>query len=125
MLSNYLAEILGITMVVVSLALLIKESYLRKIFSCIENEGCMLACGIVSFVAGLAMVLAHNIWVKNWQVLITILGWIFLIRGLTMLFLPEKTKIIVKKIESANWLSMALVVILFIGLIITYFGFTA
>ena len=71
------------------------------------------------------MILAHNIWVKNWQIIITILGWLSLIKGLSLLFMPELVKKYTKNIEKSQFLPYALVLGIIIGLIITYFGFTA
>jgi uncharacterized membrane protein len=124
-LSNYLAEIWGISMVVSSLALLIKEKHLKRLFAKIESEESLFMWGLISFVIGIAMVLVHNIWVQNWQVIVTILGWLSLIKGLSLLFLPELAKNWSKKIENAPFLPFALIIAVFIGLAITYFGFTA
>jgi len=125
MLSNYLAEVWGISIVAVSLALLIKPKYLKTLFAEVENEATMLFLGMVNLIIGVAMVLAHNVWARNWQVIITILGWISLVKGLSVLFLPEYMKKWVKKMENQQWLPIALVILVFVGLIITYFGFTA
>lgn len=123
-LSNYLAAVFGVSTVVVTLALLIKEKHIKRIFSKIENEENLFMWGLVTFVIGVAMVLAHNVWVQNWQIIVTIIGWLALVKGLALLFLPEKVKIWAKKIENEKWLPIALVVLVFVGLIITYFGFT-
>jgi uncharacterized membrane protein HdeD (DUF308 family) len=42
--------------------------------------------GVLLFVAGLAIVRAHNIWVKNWTVLVTLSGWSYLVLGLVRMF---------------------------------------
>ena len=42
--------------------------------------------GILLFVAGLAIVRAHNVWVRNWTVLVTLCGWFFLLLGLIRMF---------------------------------------
>jgi uncharacterized membrane protein HdeD (DUF308 family) len=42
--------------------------------------------GIIMFVAGLALVRAHNVWEKNWTVLITLAGWFLLLLGLVRMF---------------------------------------
>ena len=42
--------------------------------------------GVLMFVAGLAIVRAHNIWVRNWTVLVTLSGWSFLLLGLVRMF---------------------------------------
>ncbi|MBS0469616.1 MAG: hypothetical protein JSR60_01000 [Proteobacteria bacterium] len=45
-------------------------------------NGCLL------FVAGLAILRAHNVWTWRWPVLITIVGWLALAAGLYRTFLP-------------------------------------
>ncbi len=124
-LSNYLAELWGISLVVVCLSLLIKTKYLRRLFASLEDSNNLFCWGLCSLVIGIASVLGHNIWVNNWRVVVTIFGWMGLIKGLTLLFTPELTVKWVKKMENASFLPFALVAGVFIGLILTYFGFTA
>ena len=110
---------------IISLAILIKPKYLKGLFVEVENETKMFCWGVVSLVIGLAMVLSYNVWVQSWQVIITILGWLTLLKGLLVLFAPEFMKSQAKKIENQQWLPIALVVGVFLGLVITYLGFTA
>jgi len=124
-LTNYLAEVWGLSLVLIPLALLINPKYLKRLFTEAENEATMLFLGMVSLIIGLAMILSYNVWDKNWQIIITILGWLSLIKGLAVLFVPEYIKKWIKKMENAPFLPIALVVAIFIGLIITYLGFTA
>ena len=125
MLSNYLAEILGISTVVISLAFLVKEKYLKRLFTLMETGESFFLWGLISFVLGLAIVLAHNIWIQDWRLIITVLGWLFLIKGLFLLFASELMKKWAKKVENASFLPFVMVVMVFIGLVITYLGFTA
>jgi len=125
MLSNYLAEIWGISMVIVSLALLVKERHIKRLFTAIETEESLFVWGLISSVTGVAMILSHNVWIQGWQVVITIFGWLALLKGLSLLFMPDSVKKCAKKMENSQWLPIALVVAIFVGLIITYFGFTA
>ena len=125
MLSNYLAEIWGISIVIVSLALLLKERLIKVLLGYIGTELGMMLCGVFSVVLGVVQVLSHNIWVKNWQVLVTILGWVLLVKGLFQLFMPEQCMAWLKKMENSQFLPYGLVVALVLGLVITYFGFTA
>jgi len=125
MLQNYLAEIWGISIVAISFALLIKDKHLKSLFSKIETEESLFVWGVASFVIGIAMVLSYNVWSYNWQVIITILGWIAILKGLAHLFFPEMSKQWAKKMSTASFLPYALIIMLIIGLVITYFGFTA
>jgi len=42
--------------------------------------------GVLMFVAGLAIVQAHNVWQRDWTVLVTLSGWFFLLVGLFRMF---------------------------------------
>ncbi len=42
--------------------------------------------GVLMFVAGLAIVRAHNLWQRDWTVLVTLSGWFFLVLGLFRMF---------------------------------------
>jgi hypothetical protein len=42
--------------------------------------------GVLVFVAGLAIVREHNLWVRNWTILVTMTGWFFLLLGLIRMF---------------------------------------
>lgn len=124
-LSNFLAELWGISIVAICLSLLIKEKNVKKILATVQEEATMFYWGMIAFVIGAAMVLSHNVWVKDWQVIVTIFGWISLAKGLSLMFLPDFTKDLAKKMESATFIPIALVVAVFIGLAMTYLGFTA
>lgn len=122
-LSNYLADIWGISIVIFSFALLIKDTHVKKIFAAIEREEGMFMWGLMSVVVGIAIVLAHNLWVKDWQVLVTILGWLSLVKGALFMFFPEFIRRVAKNMENSKYLPIGLVVAVFIGLVLTYFGF--
>ncbi|HEX4932960.1 MAG TPA: hypothetical protein VFV33_07270, partial [Gemmatimonadaceae bacterium] len=42
--------------------------------------------GTLMFVGGLAIVRAHNLWARDWRVLLTLSGWFFLVLGLFRMF---------------------------------------
>lgn len=46
--------------------------------------------GVLLFVAGMAVVRSHNVWARNWTVLITLSGWLFLALGLVRLFAASR-----------------------------------
>ena len=45
--------------------------------------------GVLMFVAGLAIVRAHNQWRRDWTVLVTLTGWFLLALGLFRMFAAE------------------------------------
>ena len=42
--------------------------------------------GVLMFVGGLAIVRVHNLWARDWTVLVTLSGWFFLTLGLFRMF---------------------------------------
>jgi uncharacterized membrane protein HdeD (DUF308 family) len=42
--------------------------------------------GVLMFVAGLAIVRVHNVWVRDWTALVTLAGWFFLLLGMARMF---------------------------------------
>jgi uncharacterized protein YjeT (DUF2065 family) len=44
--------------------------------------------GILLFVAGLAILRVHNLWVKGWPVLVTLIGWAAVLSGLARMLFP-------------------------------------
>lgn len=45
--------------------------------------------GAVLFVAGLAIVRAHNLWERDWTLMVTIVGWGTLLLGLFRMYTPD------------------------------------
>jgi hypothetical protein len=45
--------------------------------------------GTLLFIAGVSILRAHNIWVRGWQVMATLAGWVALLFGMWRMFFPE------------------------------------
>jgi hypothetical protein len=45
--------------------------------------------GVLALLAGVAVVNAHNTWVPDWRVIVTVLGWLLVVRGVMNLVFPE------------------------------------
>ena len=76
--------------------------------------------GTLLFVAGLAIVRAHNRWARGWPVLITLVGWFALIAGLGRMAAPMAAQ---AAGESPAFLYASLVALLAIGIVLTFRGY--
>ena len=45
--------------------------------------------GVLLFVAGLAIVSSHNIWICGWQTVVTVIGYLVIIVGLFRMLFPQ------------------------------------
>jgi hypothetical protein len=80
--------------------------------------------GFMGLLAGLALVLSHNFRVLNWQLVITLIGWIVIIRALVTIFLPNYIVLVTSRIlERPQLLLVAAALNLAIGLTLSYFGY--
>lgn len=55
--------------------------------------------GALLFVAGLAVVRAHNLWIRGWPVVVTLVGWFVILLGLFRMFVPE---LFLKSVQSST-----------------------
>jgi hypothetical protein len=88
----------------------------------------MLILGVITLAAGLAMVLAHNIWSGGaLAVVVTLVGWITLIKSLFFLFLPPEleAKFFLEQLHYQELFYLYGAVSLFLGIYLTYGGFTS
>src|SRR6266446_986196 len=53
-----------------------------------RDPALIFVSGILLFVAGLAIVRVHNRWTNGWPVLVTVLGWLFVLGGLARMLFP-------------------------------------
>ena len=81
-----LAKILGLYFLAIGLAVLIDPDRFRKIYQQIKNdENFLLMGGILALLIGAFVVSVHNNWVLGWPVIITLLGWVGLIKGFVLI----------------------------------------
>src|SRR5690348_5653595 len=78
--------------------------------------------GVLMFVAGLAVVRAHNLWSRNWTVLVTMTGWFLLVLGLVRMFAASQYHQVAAGTRSTVFMLLEGVLLL-VALIITYQGY--
>ena len=87
--SIFIARIFGLCYLIIGAGLLLNQKFWRQViedFS--KNATIILFGGIFALVVGVVIVLTHNVWVANWTVIITIIGWIALIKGIWIIVFP-------------------------------------
>ena len=87
--SKMIAGLIGPTLIAIALALFLNLGSFPAMVEQISRDPALIfLSGILLFVAGLAIVRAHNIWSGGWPVLVTVLGWLALLGGLGRMFFP-------------------------------------
>jgi len=123
-LSILVARIAAITYLAVSLALFRGELKGEELVESFERStGLRLITGIFALILGALLIQYHNFWVMNWTVLVTVIGWASVVKGVLYIAIPRGMFKFTKRmmINEKSWG----VVSLFIGLLFGYFGFVA
>ena len=88
--SVFLAKLIGPIALVLGLGILINRTAMRAVLDeFIRNRALVFLTGLITMPAGLAIVLTHNVWVADWPLLITVLGWLALISGAVRIAAPQ------------------------------------
>jgi hypothetical protein len=123
-LSIFFAKLLGIYLLVMAADLLLRRHELEgamKDFA--SSKGLLVFSGSTSLLLGLALVLGHPVYQFDWQGLITLIGYILILRGVGRIAFPTHLqKNIVSFFHREYW-SLFLVVLV-LGAFLTYKGFS-
>lgn len=88
--SVFLAWLIGPTLVLIGLAILLRREYYRDMVErFFDDPQDYFFSGVGFLVIGLAIVVSHNIWVGDWRVIITVIGWASLIQGAVRILFPQ------------------------------------
>ena len=125
--SVFLARLLGPLLLLPGVGLLVNPRAFRTMASEVVGSITLVYLfGLIDFAAGLAIVLVHNVWTVNWRVLITLIGWLLLIRGAARILITDTlmgyAKTVIRK-KQLYPVSGGVLVIL--GLVLCYFGYVA
>ena len=88
--SLFLGRALGIYLLIVSLSMLINHKVFFNTFQqWVEQPAVITLTAFISIMLGILMVLVHNVWVMDWRIVITLLAWLTLIKGVIRLNFPH------------------------------------
>lgn len=123
--SIFLARLLGPSMLVIGLGLLLNRATYRDMsLEFLDSPALIYVGGLIAFVAGLAIVLTHNVWVAGWPVVITIFGWVSLVAGIFRIVFPASVMQLGRRlIDSQGFLIGGIAVYLLLGAWLSYAGY--
>ncbi|MCX6760814.1 MAG: hypothetical protein NTZ84_01755 [Candidatus Nealsonbacteria bacterium] len=120
-------QILGLTYLAIGLGMLTSPRFYKEmLIKMIDNEAVLFVTGLLVFVIGYFFVAYHNIWTGGRTIIITIFGWLALLKGLMMIVIPEKSVKLYNLIKiSEGQLGVYGVIVFVLGVILAYFGYFA
>jgi hypothetical protein len=100
-----------------------RDHYRRLLDDLFKNAALTYLMGFTAVILGSVLVNYHNTWRKDWTVLVTILGWLALMKGVLIIAFPRFVQGYSKPIFEGKGLQFFPYVAAFVGLVFGYFGF--
>ncbi len=124
-LSIFAAQAIALLYLSVGVGMIFNPTYYKKFLTHLYEDMTALYVGAcVAMLVGFALVSHHNIWVKDWRVLVTIVGWLAFIKGISLLAFPKTFQSLIQFLTKRTPKIMGIFVAI-LGLIFAYFGFFA
>jgi hypothetical protein len=124
----YLSRLIGVVCLIIAAAALYDKAV---VVSTIEHLGQdrmgLLLLGGFRVVCGAGIVLVHNVWTRGfWPLVVTLTGWVVLVRGVMNLFLPlDVMAALVQSAHAIEFYYVYAAIPLVLGAYLTLRGFGA
>lgn len=123
-LSILIAKITSVLYLSAALGAVFSRDYYRKLLDDLfKNAALTYLMGFIAVILGFLIVNFHNTWNKDWTVLITILGWLAMLKGVLIIACPRFVQGYSKPIFEGRGLRLFPFIAAFVGLLFGYFGF--
>jgi hypothetical protein len=124
--SIYLARLIGPALALAGLSMLLNQQGYLDIATGIVGDAALLYFTVLlGLLGGTALVLAHNVWVSDWRVIITLLGWLTLVKCSAWLLAPRPLARFFGPMITPPMPLVGGGVALVLGAVLCYFGYFA
>ena len=125
-LSKLIARIASVVYLSASLGAFFSTNYYRKIAEDLfSNSALTYVTGFITVIIGFFIVTYHNTWAKSWIVLITILGWLAMVKGICLIAFPQFVRTLSERMLTDSSAKIFPYAALCLGLLFAYFGFVS
>ncbi len=115
--SLFLAQFWGWFMVTFFFLLIIYPKRIKQLFEFARDDKFLILFSVIAIILGLLSVIAHNVWVADWRLIITLFGWFTLIKGITQFAFPGFAINWMEKVDY-RWFQFLLILLLAIGVLL-------
>ena len=89
--SIFLAKFWGYYLLIFFVILSFNPKRIKQIFNDLEDQKFLIIISFIAIIVGLLNILFHNIWEPSWKLIITLIGWSALLKGLSLFIFPKRT----------------------------------
>ena len=122
--ANTLAVLVGSTLVIVGISLFNKSYFNAVMSDLVDSKGLLWVTGLITFVMGTVIVALYNVWSADWRVLVTLLGWLTVIKGAVIILFPSSMMMFYRRFLSDHLLTYSGIYALVLGSFLLFLGLT-
>ena len=101
--SAFIARLMGPMLLINAVAILVnRRGFQDMIAGATRNPSVIYLTGLLTLLAGLLVVEFHNVWVLDWRVLVTIVGWLGILGGIARIVFPAGMAALGEKMVSRD-----------------------
>ncbi|MFA5023921.1 MAG: hypothetical protein WC523_03130 [Patescibacteria group bacterium] len=116
-------QILGLFYFAAGLGMMINPGFFKKMLGNMAESPLAIYLGaIMALAVGYLLVTFHNVWTLHWTILITIIGWVALIKGLFILVFPTSSIKMTSKMGE-KMLTFGGIIVAILGAVLIVLGF--
>lgn len=122
--SIFLAKTIGLFGAISTLAIIINYKFhLAMEKNAAKNLTIIYLSGFLFLMLGILITVSHQVWTWNWRVIITILGWIILVKGIGRILFPKTVKKLIEKRKNNKLFLLSEIIAFLISIYLLYQGF--
>lgn len=115
-----IAKLIGPIYLAVGLGIFFSKEYYLKVYKDLENETlAVFMGGIASLVIGILILINHNIWDSFLASMVTLIGWLALLKGIMLLIFPRTVNRLGDKIAESGIMKFVAFFAMVLGLYIS------
>lgn len=122
--SIFLARVIGLVSVVSTTASLLRyrESVALEVEAS-RSPALVQLSGFAFLVLGALLVVSHSVWTPDWRLVITIVGWLVLLKGAGRMLVPGAVSRLIEKKREEWRFVLGEAAVLLVGLYLLYKGY--
>ena len=123
--SRFLSKVIGIYLLIISVAIMTSLSqFTYYVSELVLDNPLMFVTGFFTLILGIIMVVSHNLWQWNWRIIITLLAWLTLIKGASIIFYPHVIDVLTTLfLQNVTFAYSAVGFDFVLGILLCYCGF--
>jgi uncharacterized membrane protein len=124
--SYIIEQVLGLYMLIMAIIMIARADYYRKlVYDMTADKNTLFVSAMFTLIFGLILIVVHNNWIMRFDLLVTIIAWLIVIKAILWLALPEYMMGVSKKLYKDNMYYVMAVVAGIIGIILLIHGYHA